>query len=79
MAIFEMGQNVVQQSAGIITGTTSLDFATVIGDVSAQLEAMELGELFGLLVETMLLKITMPILSFCVMIVLVGRDRKSVV
>ena len=73
MAIFEMGQNVVQQSAGIITGTTSLDFATVIGDVSAQLEAMELGELFGLLVETMLLKITMPILSFCVMIVLVGR------
>lgn len=73
MAIFELGQNVVQQSAGIITGTTSLDFATVIGDVSAQLEAMELGELFGLLVETMLLKITMPILSFCVMIVLVGR------
>ena len=73
MAIFELGQNVVQQSAGIITGTTSLDFATVMGDVSAQLEAMELGELFGLLVETMLLKITMPILSFCVMIVLVGR------
>ena len=73
MAIFELGQNVVQQSAGIITGTISLDFATVIGDVSAQLEAMELGELFGLLVETMLLKITMPILSFCVMIVLVGR------
>ena len=73
MAIFELAQNVVQQSAGIITGTTSLDFATAIGDVSAQLEAMELGELFGLLVETMLLKITMPILSFCVMIVLVGR------
>ena len=73
MAIFELSQNVVQQSAGIITGTTSIDFATVIGDVATQLEAMELGELFGLLVETMLLKITMPILSFCVMIVLVGR------
>ena len=73
MAIFELAQNVVQQSAGIITGTTSLDFATVIGDVSTQLDAMELGELFGLLVETLLLKITMPILSFCVMIVLVGR------
>ena len=73
MAIFELAQNVVQQSAGIITGTTSIDFATVIGDVATQLEAMKLGELFGLLVETMLLKITMPILSFCVMIVLVGR------
>ena len=73
MAIFEVTQNMVQQSSGIITGSTSIDFATVIGDVSTQLETMEIGELFGLLVETMLLKITMPILSFCVMIVLVGR------
>ena len=73
MAIFELGQHVVQQSAGVITGDTSIDFAAVIGDIATQLDAMELGELFGLLVETMLLKITMPILSFCVMIVLVGR------
>lgn len=73
MAIFEVAQNVVNQSAGLITGTTSVDFATAIGDVAAQLEAMEIGELFGLLVETMLLKITMPILSLCVMLVLVGR------
>ena len=73
MAIFELAQNVVQQSAGIITGSTSIDFATAIGDVATQLEAMEIGELFGLLVETMLLKITMPILSLCVMLVLVGR------
>ena len=73
MAIFELAQTVVQQSAGVITGTTSIDFAAALGDVAAQLETMEIGELFGLLVETMLLKITMPVLSFCVMIVLVGR------
>ena len=73
MAIFELAQNVVQQSAGIITGTTSVDFATALGDVSTQLEAMEIGELFGLLVESLLLRITMPILSLCVMLVLVGR------
>ena len=57
----------------MITGTTSIDFAAALGDVAAQLETMEIGELFGLLVETMLLKITMPVLSFCVMLVLVGR------
>ena len=73
MAIFEVAQSIVQRSAGIITGTTSLDFAAALGDVSAQLEAMGMGELFGLLVETMLLKITMPILSLCVMLVLIGR------
>ena len=73
MAIFEVGQSVVQQSSGVINGSTNIDFAAALGDVEAQLETMEIGELFGLLVETMLLKITMPILSFCVMIVLIGR------
>ena len=73
MAIFEVGQSVVQQSSGIISGSTSVDFAAALGDIEAQLETMEIGELFGLLVETMLLRITMPILSFCVMLVLVGR------
>lgn len=63
----------VQQSSGIISGSTSVDFAAALGDIEAQLETMEIGELFGLLVETMLLRITMPILSFCVMLVLVGR------
>ena len=73
MAIFELAQTMVQRSAGIITGTTSVDFAAALGDVTAQLESMGIGELFGLLVETMLLKATMPILSLCVMLVLVGR------
>ena len=73
MAIFEVGQSVVQQSSGVINGSINIDFAAALGDVEAQLETMEIGELFGLLVETMLLKITMPILSFCVMIVLIGR------
>ncbi len=73
MAIFDIAQNIVNQSAGIITGSTSIPFATALGDVQNQIQAMEIGELFGLLVETMLLKITTPILSLCVMLVLVGR------
>ncbi len=73
MGIFELAQNVVQRSAGIISGSTDIDFAAVLGDIAAQLEPMGIGELFGLLVETMLLRITAPILSLCVMLVLVGR------
>ncbi len=73
MAIFDVAQKIVEQSAGIITGTTSIDFAAAIADAETQLEAMEIGELFGLLVETMLLRVTMPIMSLCVMLVLVGR------
>lgn len=73
MAIFELSQNVVQQSAGIITGETAINFESALGDLTAQLETMGMGELFGLLVETVLIKITTPILSVCVMLVLVGR------
>lgn len=73
IAIFELGQHIVQQSAGIITGSTSIDFAAALGDVQGQLDVMGIGELIGLLVETLLLRITAPILSLCIMLVLVGR------
>lgn len=73
MAIFEMGQHVVNQSAGVIGGSASLDFAAILGDMTGKLELMGIGELFGLLIESMLMKLTTPILSLCVTLVLVGR------
>ncbi len=73
MAVFELSQAVVQQSAGVITGNTAIQFDTVLGSLPDQLKTMGNGELFGLLVETILIRITTPILSVCVMLVLVGR------
>lgn len=73
MGIFDVAQHIVQQSAGIISGTTSVDFATALGNVAAQLETMGVGELLGLVVETLILRITAPVISICVMLVLVGR------
>lgn len=73
MAIFDLSQHVVHQSAGVITGDTALNFETALGALASQLETMEIGELFGLLVETVLLKAAIPILSICIMLVLVGR------
>lgn len=63
----------VQQSTGVITGNTAIQFDTVLGSLPDQLETMGNGELFGLLVESILIRITTPILSVCVMLVLVGR------
>lgn len=73
MAVFELSQTVVQQSAGVITGNTAIQFDTVLGSLPDQFETMGNGELFGLLVESILIRITTPILSVCVMLVLVGR------
>lgn len=73
MAIFDLSQHVVQESAGVITGDTAINFETALGNLTDQLETMGMGELFGLLVETVLIKITTPILTVCIMLILVGR------
>lgn len=73
MAIFDLSQHVVHQSAGVITGETAINFEAALGSLTSQLDTMEIGELFGLLVETVLLKAAVPILSICIMLVLVGR------
>ena len=52
IAVFELSQNIVHQSAGVINGNTVLDFNAIIGDLTEQLENMEVGELFLLLIET---------------------------
>ena len=48
MAVFDVGQSVVNQSAGVIIGETAIDIDSVITDMEAQLEALSTGELFGL-------------------------------
>ena len=76
MAIFDMGQYIVTQSAGIISGSTSINYATALGDlteVALRISAMGTGELLGLMVETLLLKLATPILSLCITLVLIGR------
>ena len=44
MAVFELSQTVVQQSAGVITGNTAIQFDTVLGSLPDQLETMGNGE-----------------------------------
>lgn len=73
IAVFELSQNVVNQSAAVINGNTALDFNTIIGDFTEQLEEMEVGELFLLLIETSLVGLTMNAVSICVTLVLLGR------
>ena len=73
IAIFELSQNIVHQSAGVINGNTVLDFNAIIGNLTEQLENMEVGELFLLLIETSLVGLTMNAVSICVTLVLLGR------
>lgn len=73
MGIFDVAQHVVNQSAGVISGSTAINGATALGDIETQLEAMEVGELLGIWFQSMFVGLTMNILSICIFLVVYGR------
>lgn len=73
MAVFDVGQHIVNGVSGAISGSTAIDAASAVADLLDQLEDMEVGELFLLSLETMLISITMKILSVIITVVMYGR------
>ncbi len=73
MGIFDAAQSVVNSSAGVIIGNTSVDISGVLGNLDAQMEALETGKLFGLWFQSIFVGLTMNILSICIMLVIYGR------
>ena len=73
MGVFDVTQSVVNQSAGVIIGNTSIDITSVVADLETQLEAMNLGALFGLWFQSLFVGLTMKALSICIMLVVYGR------
>ena len=73
MGIFDVAQSVVNRAAGVISTRTNIDISTVIGGLTAKLEAMELGHLIGLYFQSMIVSLSMSILSVCIFVVIYGR------
>ena len=73
MGVFDAAQQVVNQSAGVIIGNTSIDIDSLVGDLQTSLEAMSLGGLIGLWFQSLFVGLTMNILSICIMLVVYGR------
>lgn len=73
MAVFDVGQHVVNSATGVISGTTEIDATSAIEGLLETMEEMEVGELFLLALETMLISLTMKILSIIITVVLYGR------
>jgi len=71
--IFDVGQWVVTQSAGVIGGHTYINIDAVLNSMDAGLRAMSIGELLGLLMETSLMSMCMSIISIVITIIIYGR------
>ena len=73
MAIFDVAQYVVNQSAGIITGDLSLGTPDMMDELQASLEEMTTGGLISLFFQVQIASILMPILGIVATIVVWGR------
>ena len=73
MAVFDVGQHIVNGAAGVISGSTAVDASAAIATLTESLEEMEIGELFLLAMETLLISLTMSILSVIITVIMYGR------
>ena len=73
MGVFDLAQNVITRSSGIITGTLNIDIASHFSDLETRLQAMGIGELLGLWLQSFIVGITMWALSICIFIISYGR------
>jgi len=73
MAVFDVGQSVVNQSSILISGSLELGDGGMMDAIRANLETMEIGELIGLFFETQIVGLCMGIMSIFIMIIVWGR------
>ena len=72
MAVFDVSQQVIQQSAGLIQGSTAVT-PDVLNDMQAQLETMELGPLLGIFLQSFFVQFTMTALNIVIFVIVYGR------
>jgi hypothetical protein len=71
MGVFELAQTVVNGSAEVVQNSMDLELA--MENLAEQLEAMEVGELIGLYLESAILSLAMKAISICVFLIIFGR------
>lgn len=73
MAVFDVGQHLVNAAAGVISSDTAIDIESSLAAMTDNLEALEVPELLLLLMETALVSMCMKIMSVLVTVILYGR------
>ena len=73
MAVFDVAQNVVNNAAGIIISDTALDLSAVVTNMETRLMDMEIGSLFSLWFQSMLVGMISWGLTISIFVIVYGR------
>lgn len=72
MAVFDVAQHVVTQAGGIIAGSTAIDDST-LATVQSTLEAMDIGPLLSIFLQTIIVRFLIYILSALIFVIVYAR------
>ena len=72
MAVFDVSQSVVSRAGGIIQGSTAID-ASTLATMQTTLEAMDLGPLLGIFLQSFVVQFLMYILAAIIFVIINGR------
>ena len=72
MAVFDVTQHVINNAGGLIAGNTAVD-AAALETMQDTLEAMEIGPLFALFLQCMVVQFTIKALSVVIFVIFYGR------
>lgn len=72
MAVFDVAQWVVQQSGGLIAGTTAVD-DSMLASMQTTLEAMDMGSLLIILLQSFVVQIIIQLLAVAIFVIINGR------
>lgn len=72
MAVFDVAQHVVNQAGGIIGGTTAID-ASTLASMQSTLEAMDIGLLLSIFLQSFVVQFLMYILSALIFVIVYAR------
>lgn len=73
MAVFDVAQHVVNNAAGVIVSNTDMDLSSVVTNMEARLMEMEIGPLFSLWFQSLLVGIISWVLTICTFVIVYGR------
>lgn len=73
MAVFDVGQHLVNNAAGVINTNAAIDVDSTLATMTATMETMEVPELLLLVMETALVSMCMKIMSVLITVILYGR------
>lgn len=72
MGVFDVSQSVVNSAAGIIGSNTSIS-DSMLANLEATLQSMSTGSLFGLWMQSLLVRITVIALNIVIFVIVYGR------